>query len=126
MVSIPNTSFFSSICFQPFLFPTYCFNHFSISISGGKSFELLQEFPVHLLARLEEVTGREAGEVVVALMEYGPDFSGPDKDTFRVDRATGDPLDAHRSNFLHPVFYYYRKLPTGTSIMIAMFHSCRY
>ncbi|XP_071548276.1 FAD-dependent oxidoreductase domain-containing protein 2-like isoform X2 [Panulirus ornatus] len=84
---------------------------------GGKSFELLQEFPVHLLARLEEVTGREAGEVVVALMEYGPDFSGPDKDTFRADRATGDPLDAHRSNFLHPVFYYYRKLPTEAEMM---------
>ena len=46
-------------------------------------------------------------------MEYGPDFSGPDKDTLRIDRATGDPLEAHRSNFLHPVFYFYKRPPTG-------------
>ncbi|XP_045607554.2 FAD-dependent oxidoreductase domain-containing protein 2 isoform X2 [Procambarus clarkii] len=84
---------------------------------GGQNFEILKEFPVHLLARLEELTGREAGEVIVVLMEYGPDFSGPDKDTFRADRATGDPLEAHRSNFLHPVFYYYRKLPTESDMM---------
>ena len=29
------------------------------------------------------------------------------------DRATGDPSDAHTSNFLHPCFYYYESLPTG-------------
>lgn len=83
---------------------------------GGRRFEYLEDFPVHLLARLEAVTGRDAGPLVVVLMEYGPDFSGPDKDTFRVDRATGDPLEAHRSNFLHPVFYYFRRLPTGTGV----------
>ncbi|XP_068233200.1 FAD-dependent oxidoreductase domain-containing protein 2-like [Palaemon carinicauda] len=84
---------------------------------NGKRFELLKEFPVHLLARLEELTGREAEEVIVVLMEYGPDFSGPDKDTFRADRATGDPLEAHRSNFLHPVFYYYKRLPTESEML---------
>ena len=30
------------------------------------------------------------------------------KDPFREDRATGDPADAHNSNFLHPVIYFYR------------------
>ncbi|KAK4291931.1 hypothetical protein Pmani_035265, partial [Petrolisthes manimaculis] len=83
----------------------------------GKSFEFLEEFPMQLLARLEEMTGRSGGEVMVLTMEYGPDFSGPDKDTFRTDRATGDPLEAHRSNFLHPVLYYYRRLPTEAEML---------
>ncbi|KAK8726906.1 hypothetical protein OTU49_010120, partial [Cherax quadricarinatus] len=84
----------------------------------GETFELLQEFPVRLLARLEEMTGREAEEVIVHLMDYGPDFSGPDKDTFREDRAVGDPMEAHRSNFLHPIFYYYKKLPIETEMLM--------
>ena len=66
-----------------------------------------------LLSRLQAVTGHEPGPLLVVLMEYGPDFSGPDKDTLRIDRATGDPLEAHRSNFLHPVFYFYKRPPTG-------------
>lgn len=84
---------------------------------GGRRFELLQEFPVHLLAQLEELTGREVGELVVVLMEYGPDYSGPDKDTFRTDRAIGNPVEAHRSNFLHPVLYYFKRLPTEAEMM---------
>ena len=35
------------------------------------------------------------------------------KDTFRSDRATGEPSDAHNSNFLHPVFYFYKHPPKG-------------
>lgn len=73
---------------------------------------------MQLLARLEEMTGRTARDVLVITMEYGPDFSGPDKDTFRTDRATGDPVEAHRSNFLHPVLYYYKRLPTGTFVWL--------
>ena len=53
------------------------------------------------------------GRIIVLLLEYGKDFSGPGKDIFRGDRATGQPEEAHRSNFLHPVFYYYQRLPTG-------------
>lgn len=34
------------------------------------------------------------------------------KDTLREDRATGDPLEADKSNFLHPVLYYYRSPPS--------------
>lgn len=80
---------------------------------------------MQLLARLEEMTGRTAGEVLVITMEYGPDFSGPDKDTFRTDRATGDPLEAHRSNFLHPVLYYYKQLPTGRFVwLLFLFRLC--
>lgn len=91
-----------------------------VLLRDGGRFEYLEEFPVHLLAQLEELTGREAGEVIVMLMEYGPDFSGPEKDTFRVDRSTGDPLEAHRSNFLHPVLYYYKRLPTEAEMMNKM------
>lgn len=34
-----------------------------------------------------------------------------DKDVFRLDRVTSDPDEAHKSNFLHPVFYYFEELP---------------
>ncbi|CAG0907011.1 unnamed protein product, partial [Darwinula stevensoni] len=50
--------------------------------------------------------------------EYGPEFSGPDVDTLRRGRATrGRAKDAHKSNFLHPVFYFYdRYLPSDEEI----------
>ena len=51
--------------------------------------------------------------VIALLLEYGKDFSGPGEDVFRSGRATGRPEKAHTSNFLHPVFYYYQRLPTG-------------
>ena len=35
------------------------------------------------------------------------------KDTFKPDRATGEPGEAHKSNFLHPVLYFYKNPPTG-------------
>ena len=53
------------------------------------------------------------GRVIVLLREYGKDFSGPGEDVFRSGRATGRPEKSHTSNFLHPVFYYYQRLPTG-------------
>lgn len=34
-----------------------------------------------------------------------------EKDVFRLDRVTSDPDEAHKSNFLHPVFYYFTELP---------------
>ena len=33
------------------------------------------------------------------------------KDVLREDRAEGDAVFAHRSNFLHPVLYYYKDPP---------------
>ena len=80
-----------------------------------------------LLATLHLTTGHRVGRhqsVLVVLMEYGSDFSGPEKDTFRPDRATGDPFEAHRSNFLHPVFYFYQHLPTGKSTDYHMMTKC--
>lgn len=86
----------------------------------------LQEFPVNLLHELPLHTGHEVNRgqgvnntghevsspVMVILMQYGHDFSGPGKDVFRYDRANGEPSEAHTSNFLHPVLYYYKDLPT--------------
>lgn len=77
-------------------------------------FEYLEEFPMQMLAQLETLTGRTAKHgLFVINMEYGRNFSGPDKDVFFHDRSVGHTEDAWQSNFLHPVIYYYRHLPTG-------------
>jgi len=65
------------------------------------------------LHELPERTGHNATGVIVVVLEYGANFYGPGKDVFRLDRAVGEAEDAHMSNFLHPVFYYYETLPTG-------------
>lgn len=75
--------------------------------------EYFEDFPIRLVHKFEEYTGRPAGPMIVLNMEYGKDFSGAGKDTFRSDRATGEPSDAHNSNFLHPVFYFYKHPPTA-------------
>ncbi len=62
-------------------------------------------------------TGHEVGPVIVLVLQYGANFSGPGNDIFRADRATGEPAEAHLSNFLHPVFYYYKTLPTGNIML---------
>lgn len=80
--------------------------------NDGVNFTYLEEFPVNLLHEIEKHTGHKAERVIVLIMEYGKDFSGPGNDVFRINRATGEPSDAHNSNFLHPVFYYFDKLPT--------------
>lgn len=43
-------------------------------------------------------------------------FSNFRKDTFHSERATGEPSDAHNSNFLHPVLYFYKEPPTGNTM----------
>ncbi|XP_077980798.1 FAD-dependent oxidoreductase domain-containing protein 2-like isoform X2 [Glandiceps talaboti] len=78
----------------------------------GTQYEYFEEFPVKLIPDFKAKTGKDAEQIIVILMEYGKNFSGPGKDPFRGDRATGEPIDAHNSNFLHPVFYYYDHLPT--------------
>ena len=79
----------------------------------GRWFDHHEEFPINLLHEFSERSGHQATRVLVAVLEYGPDFSGPGKDIFRYDRATGEPSQAHESNFLHPVLYYYERLPSG-------------
>nr|CAB3246962.1 FAD-dependent oxidoreductase domain-containing protein 2-like [Phallusia mammillata] len=71
----------------------------------------LEAFPCALACKLPKVSGHKApGAVMFMVMEYGKNFSGAGKDTFHEDRAQGSPNEAHRSNFLHPVFYHYDKL----------------
>ncbi|KAF6036631.1 hypothetical protein EB796_005078 [Bugula neritina] len=77
-----------------------------------KTFRMLKEFPVKLLADIHKHTGWNGTRIIVMLFEYGPDFSGPGKDIFRETRAIDEPSEAHQSNFLHPTFYYYDKIPT--------------
>ncbi|XP_001376043.2 FAD-dependent oxidoreductase domain-containing protein 2 [Monodelphis domestica] len=81
-------------------------------------FEYLEEYPIRMLAELETLSGREAQHgLFVVTMEYGKNFSGPDKDVFYYDRAVGEVEDAWQSNFLHPVIYYYQCLPTDIEVM---------
>ncbi|KAG8511119.1 FAD-dependent oxidoreductase domain-containing protein 2 [Galemys pyrenaicus] len=90
---------------------------------NATAFEYLQEFPTQMLAQLETVTGRQARHgLFVITMEYGRNFSGPDKDVFFYDRSVGHMKDAWQSNFLHPVIYYYRHLPTEQEVRFRAAH----
>ncbi|XP_062607812.1 FAD-dependent oxidoreductase domain-containing protein 2-like [Saccostrea cucullata] len=80
---------------------------------NGLEFDYLEEFPINLIDDLYKHSGHNATRIIAIVMEYGKDFSGPGNDIFRIDRATGEPAEAHQSNFLHPVLYYYDKLPTA-------------
>lgn len=77
-----------------------------------RKFKVLEEFPLHLIHQLPQRTGHEADAIIVMVFEYGKTFSGPGNDNFRLNRATAEPIEGHLSNFLHPVFYYYKTLPT--------------
>ncbi|KAH9512869.1 FAD-dependent oxidoreductase domain-containing protein 2, partial [Bulinus truncatus] len=79
---------------------------------SGETITYVEEFPIHLLHELPKHTGRNGSAYLVMGMEYGHNFSGPGNDVFSNNRATSDPSQAHRSNFLHPVFYLYSSLPT--------------
>ncbi|XP_067998458.1 FAD-dependent oxidoreductase domain-containing protein 2 [Melanerpes formicivorus] len=80
---------------------------------NATAFEYLEEYPVGVLAELEMQTGRKAPNgLFVIIMEYGRNFSGDDKDVFYYNRAVGEAQHAWQSNFLHPVIYYYKHLPT--------------
>lgn len=73
----------------------------------------LPAYPCALVTRIPKVSGHPVpGKLVVVAMEYGKNASGPAKDVFREDRAVGTSREAHNSNFLHPVLYYYKKIPT--------------
>ncbi|XP_041473338.1 FAD-dependent oxidoreductase domain-containing protein 2-like [Lytechinus variegatus] len=75
-------------------------------------FEYLEEFPTLMLPWLQKASGHNHTEVLVVIMEYGKNFSGAGKDVFRSNRAVGEPEDGHLSNFLHPVIYHYKTIPT--------------
>lgn len=87
----------------------------SLSFRKTETTQYYEDFPVKMLARFAELTGADINSkrFLVLDFEYGRNFSGPGKDTFAINRAVGEASEAHRSNFLHPVFYYFKTLPSG-------------
>ena len=81
--------------------------------SDGTDVEYLEEFPLQQLPHLSSVSGHAATRILVMVMQYGANYSGPGKDIFHESRAIGIVQLAHLSNFLHPVFYYYETMPSG-------------
>ena len=83
---------------------------------NGAEIEYYEDFPVNLIHEFPQHTGHQVEATIVMVLQYGMNFSGPGHDIFRGDRATGEPCEAHLSNFLHPVFHHFKKLPTGTAL----------
>lgn len=46
-------------------------------ISDDDAFEYYEEFPLALINRFKEISGKSIEKFVVVNYEYGPDFSGP-------------------------------------------------
>ncbi|CAG12117.1 unnamed protein product, partial [Tetraodon nigroviridis] len=81
-----------------------------IIVPKGSHVEYVEEFPVQAMPLFPLISGHEVstGGVLVLLLQYGTrkvDFLGK-------DRAEKDWSKAWKSNFLHPVLYYYKTLPT--------------
>ncbi|CAB1433418.1 unnamed protein product [Pleuronectes platessa] len=76
----------------------------------GSQCEYVEEFPVQALPQFSALSGHEVSSqgLIVLVMQYGKkkiDYLGR-------NRAETDWTKAWKSNFLHPVLYYYDKLPT--------------
>ncbi|XP_016103695.1 FAD-dependent oxidoreductase domain-containing protein 2-like [Sinocyclocheilus grahami] len=85
----------------------FCFN---FSIFDGSYCEYLEEFPLQALPQLSALSGRPLSDhgLLVLVMQYGLNQT----DTLGPGRAESEWTKAWRSNFLHPVLYYYNTLPT--------------
>ncbi|XP_043535910.1 FAD-dependent oxidoreductase domain-containing protein 2 isoform X1 [Chiloscyllium plagiosum] len=84
---------------------------------NATEFEYLEEYPIGALPHLQENTGRNAANgLFVINLEYGSNFSRPEADVFHPSRSVGEPRYAWLSNFLHPVIYFYKRLPTETEM----------
>uniref|UniRef100_UPI00358EE1F6 FAD-dependent oxidoreductase domain-containing protein 2 isoform X1 n=1 Tax=Myxine glutinosa TaxID=7769 RepID=UPI00358EE1F6 len=84
---------------------------------NATEFEYLEEYPISALSDFEANTGRVADEALFVInLEYGKNFSGPGLDVFSDGRADINPFEAWNSNFLHPVIYYYLRLPTANKM----------
>ncbi|XP_030263885.1 FAD-dependent oxidoreductase domain-containing protein 2 [Sparus aurata] len=76
----------------------------------GSHCEYMEEFPIQALPQFSSLSGHEISShgLMVLVMQYGKkkiDYLGR-------GRAQTDWTKAWKSNFLHPVLYYYDKLPT--------------
>lgn len=81
-----------------------------IILLQGSDCEYLEEFPLQALPQFSSLSGHEVSShgLIVVLMQYGKkkmDYLGR-------NRAETDWTKAWKSNFLHPVLYYYQTLPT--------------
>lgn len=82
-----------------------------MSVSVRSHCDYLEEFPVQALPHFAALSGRRVPEhgLLVVIMQYGLNHT----DTLGPGRAESEWTKAWRSNFLHPVIYYYSMLPTG-------------
>jgi len=77
---------------------------------------VLEDFPIGLVHDLENMSGHKWMPAIMFSFEYGTNFSGPNADVFHSGRVHNDPAEAYKSNFLHPLFYYYKDQPTERDI----------
>lgn len=73
--------------------------------------EYVEEFPIQALPQFSSISGHKVSNhgLIVLVLQYGNkkiDFLGK-------NRSQNDWTKAWLSNFLHPVFYFFEKLPTG-------------
>ncbi|CAK6960351.1 FAD-dependent oxidoreductase domain-containing protein 2 [Scomber scombrus] len=81
-----------------------------IILLRGSHCEYVEEFPLQALPQFSSVSGHEVSKhgLIILVMQYGKkkiDYLGR-------GRAVTDWTKAWKSNFLHPVLYYYETLPT--------------
>uniref|UniRef100_A0A3Q3W1K2 FAD-dependent oxidoreductase domain containing 2 n=1 Tax=Mola mola TaxID=94237 RepID=A0A3Q3W1K2_MOLML len=81
-----------------------------VIVLRGSHFEYVEEYPIQALPHFSSISGHEFSNhgIIVVVLQYGTkkiDFLGK-------DRAQSDWRNAWKSNFLHPVLYYYDTLPT--------------
>lgn len=82
----------------------------------GSHCEYLEEFPLQALPQFSSLSGHEASHhgLIVVVMQYGKkkiDFLGR-------NRAETDWTKAWKSNFLHPVLYFYDTVPTDEDMKL--------
>lgn len=76
----------------------------------GSQCEYLEEFPIQALPHLSSLSGHGISKhgLLVLVMQYGLNRT----DSLGPGRAESEWTQAWRSNFLHPVLYFYDRLPT--------------
>lgn len=82
--------------------------------------EYVEEFLLQALPRFSSLSGHEVSSqgLIVLVMQYGKrkiDYLG-------LGRSQTDWTKAWKSNFLHPVLYYYDSLPTGMDAAVVIRH----
>ncbi|KAG5832097.1 hypothetical protein ANANG_G00287490 [Anguilla anguilla] len=81
-----------------------------IVLLRGSHCEYLEEFPLQALPKLPTLSGHQVTKsgLLVLVMEYGLNNT----DTLGAGRSQTEWTQGWRSRFLHPVLYFYSKLPT--------------